>query len=171
VLRRELMAKEKVWAGFKGKLPQWDGTSKPEYQEQIVQRQKELLEEFVKTNEFMDFLEKNKLRKDELKAELKELEINIEASQRILVDRFENDGTQSIRSSSGTLFYLKDDPYSSVEDSNALKKWFKDNGMEEMFTVPWQSLNALVKDRLKSGKPEPNGVKVYIKTSVETRKG
>lgn len=162
--------KKRKWEDFKGKLPKYTG-GEVDYIVRVTNRKLELLEEFQKTVDFADYLKKNNLRKEELEKELSDVNLNLEATQQILAERFENEGTQSIRLSSGELFYLEEVPYTQVKDKHAVNNWFETNNMKEMFSVNWNSLNALVKERLQSGQPLPEGVDVFMKTTVKMRKG
>lgn len=162
--------KPRKWESFKGTLPKFEG-GEPDYITKVNKLKEDLLEQFTKTVDFADFIGKNIRRKEELEEELKEINLNIEAAQQILVDRFENDGMQSLRLSTGELFYLHEEPYSKVEDKALVNNWFEENNMGEMRTVNWQSLNAIVKERLEHSQPVPEGVSVFMKTVVKMRKG
>ena len=164
------MAKEKKWAAFKGKFQKYrDPKQDSTFFERVATVKKEI--EQVDNAELGRVAGHLKKRKEVLEKEVKQLNIEIEAVQMILTERFENLGLQSLKLANGALLYLNDEPYSSVKDREALVKWLKENDMEEMLTPQWQSLNAMVKERLLADLPIPNGVEIFMKTTVNMRKG
>lgn len=170
-----MVKKARAWEGFKGKIPQWEGEG--DWMERVRRRK----EEFLLGSENTEKLETNvdigrfmvglSARKEEISDEEKEINLNLEALQQILSERFENEGMQSMRLTSGHLLYLQDEPYAKVDDKDKTNQWFVEQDMDVMRQVPWTSLNALVKERMKNLQPLPDGVSVYMKTSVKVRKG
>lgn len=161
------MAKPRVWEGFKGKLPKWEG-DEPEWIEK-VRIEKEKLAGLSRSE--IALIQKDlREEKDRLKAREKEVNILYEACQSTLVERLEAQGERSFTLTGGELFYLKDEPYTKVVDVNANNQWYVDNGMDEMRTVIWQTQNAIVKERLQNGLPIPEGTEVFLKTTVVMRK-
>ena len=160
------MAK-KQWENFKGKLPEWQGDDVDRIQQ--IQTIKTKLAE--KTNpEIARLMKDLKFQKEELEAELSNIELQYEACQRLLSERLENDGTSSFRLDTGELFYIEDVPYAQIKDKTQSNIWFIENGMDELRSVNWQTLNAIVKERLKNGDSLPEGVDVYMKTTVKMRR-
>lgn len=110
-----------------------------------------------------------KLGKRNAEAALKVINLEIEAVGQLLLDWMEAHKLSKIELASGGLVSMKDVPYCSVSNLEALKKWIKDNRMGTLLSVHWQTLNSLVKDALIEGKAVPKGVKVYMKTTVAYR--
>jgi hypothetical protein len=92
-----------------------------------------------------------------------------EALNQLLLDHLETEGDSSIRNEFGT-FYIKDDPYCSVEDRAAYSSWIRQEGMEELLTVNYQTTSGLVKTRLEAGEPIPPGITVFMKSTIGHRK-
>lgn len=162
------MATPKTWAAFKGKFPKWRD-SNLKFIEKVDEQKVQYAD---LTNEVkMQLLKNLKETKKKLEADISEINIGIAAMSELLSDAFISIGTQSTTLSTGELFYLKDEPYIKVIDPQKNNEWFKENGMDEIRTVQWQTQNALVKEALKQNKPIPEGIEIYMKTTVEMRKG
>jgi hypothetical protein len=108
--------------------------------------------------------------RDDLEKRSKHINKTVEAIQRLLVERLESDGASSVRLADGGGVDLDDQPYSSVEDPRKFIAWVKAQGMEDMLTLHWGTMNATVKQRLEAGLEPPPGVKVFLKTSIKRRK-
>jgi len=104
--------------------------------------------------------------KDDLEEELKVINGTIQAIQELLVGRFEDEDISAIRTSNGYLVSAKFDPYASVKNKEALRKWAVDNGYENLLTLPWQTTNSISKTLLESGEAPPDGVEVYLKPGL-----
>jgi len=159
--------KKRKWEHFKGVLPQYREEDNPERQVLIDEIRSGLAD---KTNEEIAVLMRDaKYRKDELEAKVSAINLELDAYQ-ILVYRFENSTVQSLRLSTGELIYMKDEPYSKVVDKEANNIWIIENGMDELRSVQWGTLNSIVKQRMDNGESTPAGVEVYLKTQVVMRK-
>lgn len=159
--------KGRRWSAFKGKLPTWQGDD-PSYLDKVSKKKEELAS---KPNpelaqEMRDF----KYKKEELKEQLEIINLELEARQSLLAERFDADGTQAIKINTGENFFLSEEPYAKVVDKHALNQWFKENDMEDILSPVWTSLNALVKERLEAGQNLPPGVDVFMKTTVVMRR-
>jgi hypothetical protein len=108
------------------------------------------------------------LEKQRLDAELHSCNTRREALNQLLLEIMEAAGDTSIRNSFGT-FYLQDSPYSKVADKSAYLSWIRAQGLEELLSVPYQTTNAQVSERLQAGEQPPPGVEVYLKSSVRRR--
>ena len=109
--------------------------------------------------------------KDVLETRIKELNIEIKAHELLILDRMDGEGATSIRTTNGALYYVIDEPRASVEDRAAIRVWFEEHGMAEVLAPPWQTLNAICKDRLERNEPLPPGVRVFMDTKLGRRKG
>jgi hypothetical protein len=108
--------------------------------------------------------------KERLEKTAKTINKTVEAINRILVGMLEADGASSVRLQNGGGVDLEDAPYCTVEDTATFMAWIKEQGMEDMLVLQWQTMNATVKTRLEAGLEPPPGVKVYLKSSVKRRK-
>lgn len=108
--------------------------------------------------------------KDQLETQVKELNVDLEALSQLLVHEMEGEGLDLFRLDSGDSLSIKDEPYCSVADKNIFINWIKDSRMEDLLTVHYQTLSAMTKQRLESGKPAPPGIKVFMKSSITRRR-
>lgn len=114
-------------------------------------------------------LDDEDLRKEQLEAELKQINTKLEALNQLLLDKLEVEGDALIRNSFGS-FFIQDEPYTSVVDKQVYLAWVKEQGLEDLLNVPWQSTNSQVKSRLETGGDIPPGLKVFIKSTVRRRR-
>lgn len=110
-------------------------------------------------------------RKDELEADLKVVDLEIEAYSRLLVDRFEAAGETSKTFDGGTVLSLGDEPYPTVKDQALMMAWLKRKGLESLLTLNYQTMSSLVKNAIQEGSELPDGVDIFIKTKVTRRGG
>lgn len=115
----------------------------------------------------------NKVRaeKDELNDQLGDVNISLEALSQLLIDGLEATGLTSIRLEDGSTLTIKDEPYSKVTDREKYVDWVRAQGLDTLLQVNFMSTNALVKERLENGEEAPDGVEVFMKTSITRRKG
>lgn len=109
--------------------------------------------------------------KQGLEAQIKMQNVELEALSQLLVENLEDSEVQKIQLATGETVYLQDEPYATVEDRSKVMAWMRSRKLTAMFTVQWQSFNAMVKDMLVQGKPIPPGTKVFMKTSARLRGG
>jgi hypothetical protein len=111
-----------------------------------------------------------RLKIDAIEEVLKAEGLRLDALTALLVERYEDEDTSSIKLSDGGSVRVQIEPYASVEDRAKVRRWCIDNGMEELFTIPWATLNSVTKERLLDGEPEPDGVKIFLKNKVVVTK-
>jgi len=101
---------------------------------------------------------------------LSEIEERLAAVEFVLVDSFEAGNISSIKifDRDKTISHQKA-PHATVQDKQALREWCLNNNMGDELTLPWQTLNALSKELLLSGQPEPDGVKLYSRDTLVLR--
>lgn len=166
------MPKPKKWAAYKGIIPAFENEDK-----KFVQKVDEFkkLELTDKNNKEIALLQDEwDNEKDKLEEQIKLLNIKIAATESLLAERFEQQGIQSTKFDFGNnytpLFYIKDEPYTKIINKKECIQWLKDNGLDDMNSPVWQSLNALVKERMANGEELPKGIEVFLKTTVVKRK-
>ena len=117
-------------------------------------------------------------QKEEAEEALKELNAQLDGIEQLLATRMEDQGMSNFKLASGGQFILKDEPHTSVKDKTAVREWFEKQGLKEILAPPWSTLNAMVKGILEdpidpaTGEPRamPDGIDVFMKTSVQRRK-
>jgi hypothetical protein len=63
------------------------------------------------------------------------------------------------------------EPHATVVDREANRKWAIANGLENLLSLPWQTVNALTKESLLKGEPEPDGISVTSYPKIVYTKG
>lgn len=110
-----------------------------------------------------------------IERQLKDIELSLEAYSQLLIETNDSNNTEwgaygapksTLRLIDGASVRVQREPYTTVKDKDANRKWVIANGMERMLGIPWQTLNALTKELLLKGKPEPDGVEVFIKKKI-----
>lgn len=110
-------------------------------------------------------------QKTALERELTTLNARLEAANAQLVETMETLALDSFRVAGLGLFYLAEAAYPQVTDAAALAAWLRAESLGDLVkeTVHWQTLRALVAERLQGGLTAPAGVKVFHKTDVRVR--
>lgn len=101
--------------------------------------------------------------KNKIEAMLKDVNVDLDAIEGLVAEHFERNGIEQVRSTDG-LVSVYVEPYTSVQDPDALREWCIKEGLARSLTLPWQTVNSLTKQRLEDGLPEPTGVTVFAKT-------
>lgn len=119
--------------------------------------------------------------KDQLKAQLSTVELQIEAYEQLLAESQEEGGSgwgqfgvkpNALRLQNGDTIRIQPEPYGKVTDKEAFRQWCIANGYERQLQLWPSTMNAIVKERLLAGDPEPDGTEAYSYTKVVlTRKG
>lgn len=104
------------------------------------------------------------------KEKLSDINVRLVALEQYLADAFEQVGVTSIKLDTGESISTQIKPWARVEDKRAFRAWCVENGYEESLTLPWQTTNSLVSDRLVDGLPEPDGITTFKQTTVVVRK-
>lgn len=117
-------------------------------------------------------------QEEEIKAALAEINVQFAAIEELLVTQMEDQGLSNFKLASGGQFILKDEPHTSVKDKAACREWFEKQGLKEILAPPWSTLNAMVKGILEDPidpatgqpRPMPEGIDIFMKTTVQRRK-
>jgi hypothetical protein len=72
----------------------------------------------------------------------------------------------ALRLSDGTTIRIDREPYGKVIDREAFRKWCIVNGYETKLQLWPSTMNAIVKERLLAGEPEPDGTEAYSMDKV-----
>jgi phage host-nuclease inhibitor protein Gam len=108
-------------------------------------------------------------RKKDFEEQIADLNVGLEALNQLILDRMEAGGLKKFSLASGECCFQQTEPYSSIQDRQALMAWIKKQRMQNLLTLQWQTLNAMNKERLLAGKPEIPGTKAWNKTSIRMR--
>jgi hypothetical protein len=109
-------------------------------------------------------------KKDEVEATLSEVNETLEAISSLLVPAFIDEGVTSLRIlETGQSVSVQFEPYAAVIDKDAHRRWAIANGLENSLALPWMTTNALTKERLLNGEPEPAGVQAFVATKLVLR--
>ena len=112
---------------------------------------------------------------DEIATQLSTCKLRGEVLEQLLVASHENEAPEwgaygasenTLRMADGAKVEIRREPKANVVDRDAVRLWAIANGMERLLTLPWGTLNSATKERLVNGEPEPDGVSVFIHTSV-----
>lgn len=139
----------------------------PEYQERVDKEKAKLAKK--KTVTIAKRFNADYLAKKELQEEIKKLNLSLEASTQLIVERFEEDDVTSMKLTDGTHVFLNDKPYCSVVDQDKLFAWIKKGKRTELLGVKTSTLNSMVRDNLLDGKTLPPGIDVFMKTDLSRR--
>jgi hypothetical protein len=144
------------------------------FQEKVQQRKRELIDNDPLKMRSASALasEYRRLRdsKDEVEQIISRLNLEIEAVSQLLIEQYEADGTSSIALATGGSVSTQLEPYAQVLDRDQCRTWAVENGLERSLALPWQTANAIVKERLLKGEPEPPGMKAFVRTKIVLRR-
>lgn len=152
------------------KLPSSDAG----FQEKVMARKRELIDNDPLKMRSASALaaEYRRLRdsKDEVEQVVSRLNLELEAIGQLLIQQYEADDTSSIALATGGSVSTQLEPYAQVTDRDACRTWAIENGLERSLALPWQTANAIVKERLLKGEPEPPGMKAFVRTKIVLRR-
>ena len=114
-------------------------------------------------------------QEDDLLEELSKITIQLDAFEQLLADSQEvnvggwgeygvND--KALRLPDGTTVRVDREPYGQVKDKEAFRLWCIKNGYETQLQLWPSRMNAIVKERLLVGQPEPDGCESFSKFKI-----
>lgn len=113
--------------------------------------------------------------KDKLEAEASRVSLQIEAYIQMITDS-QNAGEEgwgtygassnTLRLVSGDKVEVRKEPYTSVIDKAANRQWALENGLDELLTINWMTLNSLAKEKLLKGEASIPGTEVFWKPKI-----
>lgn len=110
-----------------------------------------------------------------VKAKLTELELQVEAHEQLLESSQEAGESawgkygvkpNALRLSTGDTIRIQKEPTGKVVDKEMYRLWCLDNGYERQLQLWPSTTNAIIKERLLHGDPEPDGTEAYFLTKV-----
>jgi hypothetical protein len=163
------------YSSLKGQLTKL--SLEPEYQEK-VNAEKKRIREFltlgaypINVTQFSRIYIKARQEKAKLEELVKGKNLTIEAMSQELVEMLENEGYSNVKVENGASISIKDDVYCSVSDKEAFYSWIKEQGLDDLFTVNYQTMSSMVKNKLIDMEPIPPGIGTYFKQSITLRGG
>lgn len=152
------------WTGLRGQVP--PAPIDESWQQQVNLKKTEFLQTLPQTSDKGREFCRLRDEKDALEEKVKKINVELEALSQLMVSEMETDRIDMLRLSSGDSLSIKDEPYASVEDKSKFISWIKESGQEDLLSVHYQTMLAMVKDRLVSGGQPPPGLKLFIKQSI-----
>lgn len=107
-------------------------------------------------------------RKDAVEAELKGLNLALDAAEQVLDETLDAAGLDFI-GANGYRWTRSASPYPQVVDKAALRDWAATT-MPDALSLQYQTLKAVTSARLEAGDAPPPGVSVYVKNTIQRRK-
>jgi len=156
---------------LRGKIPKF---SEPDAdQVRLDKRKKFLTDELELTN--LEALGKfylgRKGEKDRLEALQEEVKLDTRAAAALLEEKLAEAGIDKFTLKDGGTISLNPEVYSSIEDQSALLRWVREQGMEHLLTLNYQTLSGMVKNRVANGEELPAGVSVFLREKVHRSGG
>jgi hypothetical protein len=96
--------------------------------------------------------------------------LKLEALKQLLDEAYTEQNLSEQRLQSGDSVAVQKEPHAVVKDADAYREWCFTKGYKEAMSLPWQTTNGMVKERLLEGIELPPGVEAYMLTKVVLRK-
>ena len=156
---------------LRGKIPRFEEI--PPYQQKIDAWKEEFLgtvdTEHANVAYMATAFASYKEQKDKLEEKLSGINLSLAALDQVIRELLEAQTLEKVVLQDGGTLYLQDTPYPSIEDKEKWDKWVTKKKMDNLRTIPWQTMKAIVSELLVNGKPAPDGIKVFLKTQVRVR--
>ena len=109
--------------------------------------------------------------KKNLKAEIQDIDSQLQDLNVKVVDFFEAQKIQSMKLEGVGHFFLNRELYPQVEDKELVMAWLKKEGdLDLIMTFNTNKFKAYYKERLENKQELPENVRQYIKTDIRVRK-
>jgi hypothetical protein len=154
---------------YRGKLPVFQNESS--YQKKVDVEKQSFSQHFETTEQLAEQLATERRIKESYEERLKHINCRMEALSQLLVDRLETDNMERVVLSGGVSVGLYDGVYPAVDDETKFYAWVDAEGLDDLYTVHYQTLKGMCGELLAEGKEPPPGVKVYLKTQARVRDG
>jgi hypothetical protein len=109
--------------------------------------------------------------KDSLAEQDSALNVHLAAVEQLMWDAYDAAGLTSLKLQSGASVRVGVEPSTTVTDRAALVAWAKANGLEGLLTLYAQTVGGIVRERLLSGLPMPDGVEVRARNVTVLTRG
>lgn len=104
--------------------------------------------------------------KETFSVQEKVTDLLIAAYEQLMVAQYQAEGTTSMTLNSGRAIRYNLEPHAQVTDKIANRLWAVKNNLENSLALPWQTINALTKQALLDGEPEPDGVEAIARPKI-----
>jgi hypothetical protein len=144
----------------------------PEYQTKVNSKKDDIRDMLkagdypVNTRQIGRVYAKARIEKSRLEALVKEQNLIIEATVQMLVEMMEDADFTKVTLGDGVSMSLKDDVYVTVKDKTEFLNWIDQEELTDLLSVNYQTMAALVKNRIIAGEPIPPGVATYFKQGI-----
>lgn len=168
-----------TWQDVKDKLSVWPGSSNPGFLVKVDEARKRVREAELDKEGLGGLMRQLRTEKERMEAFVEQTNAEIEAVNQELGQIFRQEGLQSFTlSETGDQLYMSAAPHVSVKDREANRLWAIESGHQQLLQVPWQTLNAMQKDRIKeameSGESVEEavlpGCEVFMEYKIKLRK-
>lgn len=118
---------------------------------------------------------KLRAEKDELAAELSDVQLSIDAYEQALAESQEAQGAgwgdygakdNMLRLATGESVRVQPEPCGQVKDKEAFRLWCIAAGYERQLQLWPSTMQSIVKERLLAGEPEPDGVEWFRRNKI-----
>lgn len=108
-----------------------------------------------------------------LKAQKAQADQEYLAASEVLLERWSDDGTQSVQRQHLGQLVRADDVRASIKDMDAFKEWAAEHGLGDLVqeTVHANTLSSAMKTLLQEGADIPESVSLFIQSRVNVKKG
>jgi hypothetical protein len=142
------------------------------YQDRINMRKGEIVREMRCTASALAHRYRDiRRQKEELERQMKDIDFELTAVSQLLVDKYEEEGTSSIRLDDGSAVSTTMKPHAKVVDKEAFRLWCIENGLERSLQLHSSTTDSLVAQRLLDGLPTPPGVEAFTRIAPRLLKG
>ena len=161
------------YSAFKGVLTKF--STEPEYQDKVNEEKKRVRDGLAEVDQPINFktlatvLIAARKEKKALEDLIKASNLTIEAVTQELVEIMEALSFNMLKLDGGVSISIKDDVYVTVKDKEQWHQWVRDNELHDLFTVNYQTMSSLVKNKLVDGEDIPPGVDTYFKQGIIVR--
>jgi len=145
---------------------EYDGS---DYQSRVDEVKPLILAQSKTSSELAMVIRELRETKDSLDKELSQVNLKLEAVAQLLIDAYEADDIESIKLGDGVSISVQSEPQIRILDRSLFRQWCIANGFEEEMVLPYQTSNAIVKERLLEGQPEPEGVTTIARHKIVVR--
>jgi len=110
-----------------------------------------------------------RMEKNRLEALIREQNTVITAMEQELIEFLDSADLLLMRMTNGVTLSINDDVYSQVSNKFEFHQWIRNNHLEDLFSVHYQTMSSMVKERLMNGDDIPPGITPYFKQTIRVR--
>lgn len=107
-----------------------------------------------------------RVNKEDIQETLKRADLLLTAISQLLAEAYETHKLSQLDLTTEGKISVYPEPYLKVLDEEEFRQWGLVNGLEKSFKMPWQKANAIGKERLVAGEPEPDGTEARFRDRI-----